>query len=129
LARKKKEGKRKGGEGKCGEEKGTDTGGVFQRLLSPNELQSVEEKLTESVPQPCSILSTAIHNFIISMPECFRYPPKCTFSRVNNEKFSGEVAVLLRPLHRRGGGNPLPVLHPLGATPAPRFDLAHQSSE
>ena len=60
----------------------------------PHELQPVREKLTESVAQPCSTLCSAKHNFKISTSECIwpRYPPKCAFSRVNNEKFSGEGA-------------------------------------
>jgi len=81
------------------EEKGRwETWGSFGRSLSgakgaksPHELQPVREKLTESDAQPCSILCTA-NNFKISTSECIRYLPKCAFSSVSSEKFSGEGA-------------------------------------
>jgi len=67
---------------------------------SPHELHHVGDKLTELVAQPCSILCTANHDFKISTSECIRYPPKCAFSRLNNEKFSGEGH---SPLPQQGG--------------------------
>jgi len=77
-----------------GRRKGTDMEGVYQAIgeLSPHKLQPVGRKFAESVAQPCSIRCTASHNFKISTSECIRYPPKCAFLRVSNEKFSGEGA-------------------------------------
>jgi len=90
LARKEKEWKRKGDGKREGRLKRSLSGAKWAK--PPHELQPVREKLTESVAQLCSILCTTNHNFKISTSECIRYPPKCVFSRVSNEKFSGEGA-------------------------------------
>ena len=66
-------------------------GGVYQGLWAkPHELHPVGEKVPELVAQPCSILCTENHDFKISASQCIRYPPKCAFLRLNNEKFSRE---------------------------------------
>jgi len=54
------------------------------------------------------------------MSECIRYPPKCAFSRVCIEEFSGEgYSLLIRPSPGREG---TPSRHPTPSTPsAPRF--------
>ena len=61
--------------------------------------------------------------FKISMSECVRYPPKCAFSRVSNEQFSGGGAQPPpRPLPLQGGGNPLPHLpHPTPSALDPKL--------
>ena len=56
--------------GSVGRRKGTDMGAVYQGLganYKPHELQPVGEKLTESVPQPCSFLCTTNRDFNISI--------------------------------------------------------------
>ena len=113
LARKEKERERKRGKQKPV----VETGGRHERSLSgamglsPHELHPVGVKLTELVAQSCSILCTANQDFKISTPECIRYPPKCAFLRLNDEKFS-EDSPFPRPLPRQGRGNPLPAPPP-----------------
>jgi len=59
------------------------------------------------------LLYVAKQNFKISTSEYLRCASKCTISRLNNQKFSGEGAV-------PSPGAP----HPLGASPPRRLDAA-----
>ena len=89
---------------------GTDMTGVYQ-AIGELSLMNCRRKFTEWVAQPCSIRCTANHNFKISTSECIWYPPKCAFSRVSHEKFSGPQTPPLA-----GRGNPSSHPTPLGAS-------------
>jgi len=98
--------KKMGGDREAWRRKWADMDGVYQERGAkpppPMKCSLSEKKLTESVAQPYNILCTENQNFKIIPSECTRYPPKCAFSRVSNEKFSGRGCCSpLHPIQRR----------------------------
>jgi len=65
-------------------------GGVYQGLGDKPPLTAVFQRKTDRIGR--TTLQHRVHDFKSrpSTLECIRYPPKCAFSRVSNEKFSGE---------------------------------------
>jgi len=122
-----RKGNRKGGKGKREKRNGTYIGGVYQGL-------GQGPKLRPSPPTPrppwtaaCRrktdrISRTTNHNFKISTSECIKYPPKCSFSKVNKKirvrgLCRGHSPSQTTP--RRRWGNPLSAaLHSLSAARA-----------
>ena len=93
--------------------------GIPQAISSHNFNANVTKTLLSqyrnAAQTPYPLHSTIIHsvkqNFTLSTSEYLRCAPKCTISRLNNQKFSGEGAQPPDPSHS-GAGRGHPSLHP-----------------